>query len=487
MKKINLLLISLALLNSSRALADDVAVPRSCEYWLDYQFDARQRVDIGTDWVTQLDIDALAPGLHVLGLRVEDSRGRWGYAMLRHFYKLPVHPDLSNNKVANCEYWIDYDLANRKTAKVNDNMIELSLPTDQLAGGLHTLALTMKDVRGQSSYTMMRHFLVMAQPKDLTANTAKTFEYWIDYDHAARQTAAIVDGQVSLDIDVSTLSSGVHTLHYQSTDSQGQRSTVTVRHFVIPQEVKKATDMVAYEYWFNHGPRVHVDVDPQNPLELSEVMIEVKDVWPNAIGEDYRFDVSDGTVYVDDNVFFGIQALDNLGNASQAVTSDRFAMTVPVKPQWTDMMNNVAAETTSPIESHIAGYRIATAAGDTLCWRVEGTAGQLRLHNADGSRLNGEMFSFDGGIGCSAIATSEQTYALLYDATNPGKSISVKCTRVEKGDANADTAVNVADIGTVIDYLSGTRSVPLLLADANGDGKVDVADIAYIIDIMAAK
>lgn len=486
MKKINLLLISLALLSGSRALADDVAVPRSCEYWLDYQFDTRQHVDIGSDWTMQLNIDALAPGLHVLGLRVEDSRGRWGYAMLRHFYKLPVHPNLSNNKVASCEYWIDYDFANRKTARVNNNMIELSLPTSQMASGLHTLALTMKDSNGKQSYTMMRHFLVMAQPKDLTANVVKDFEYWIDYDYASKKKTTVVDGQVTLDIDVKGLAKGVHTLHYQSIDVQGQRSSVSVRHFVIPQEVKKATGMVAYEYWFNHGPRIHVDVDPQNPLELSNVMIEVKDVWPNAIGEDYRLDVSDKTVYVDDNVFFGIQALDDLGHASQAVLSETFAMTVPVFPQWTQLTADTPSEAVAPEVSHITGFKMPTAPDDILCLEVDGTSGTLRLRNADGSRLEGDVFrNADGRLACAARVTSAQTYALLYDASAPKAGITATYKILKQGDVNADHAIDVADIATVIGKMSGSNGISTILADVNGDGTVDVADIATIISIMA--
>ena len=486
MKKINLLLISLALLSGSRVLADDVAVPSACEYWLDYHFDARQRVDIGTDWTTQMDIASLATGLHVLGLRVEDSRGRWGYAIMRHFYKLPVHPDLSNNTVTDCEYWLDYDFANRTAATVKDNMIELSLPTDQLASGLHSLAMRMKDARGQWSYAVMRHFLVMAQQKELSANTVKTFEYWIDYDYATRQTTPVVDDQVTLDIDVKGLAKGVHTLHYQTTDAQGQRSTVAVRHFVIPQEVKTAKNMAAYEYWFNHGPRIHVDVDPQNPLELNEVMIEVKDVWPNAIGEDYRLDVSDGTVYVDDNVFFGIQALDDLGRASQAVVSETFAMTVPVFPQWTLLNADTPSEAVAPEVSHITGFKMATAPGDILCWEVEGVSGKLRLHNADGTKLDGDVFrNADGRLACAAKAASEQTYALLYDTSSPKADITATCKVLQRGDVNADHAIDVADIATVISCMSGSAGVSKMLSDVNSDGAVDVADIATVISIMA--
>lgn len=55
------------------------------------------------------------------------------------------------------------------------------------------------------------------------------------------------------------------------------------------------------------------------------------------------------------------------------------------------------------------------------------------------------------------------------------------------GDVNADFAVDVADIATIISVMA---SLPAGeggggRADVNGDGKVDVADIATVISIMA--
>ena len=56
-----------------------------------------------------------------------------------------------------------------------------------------------------------------------------------------------------------------------------------------------------------------------------------------------------------------------------------------------------------------------------------------------------------------------------------------------KGDVNGDGVVDVADIATVIDVMSGSASGSLAdSADVNKDGTVDVADIATIIDEMAA-
>ena len=53
-------------------------------------------------------------------------------------------------------------------------------------------------------------------------------------------------------------------------------------------------------------------------------------------------------------------------------------------------------------------------------------------------------------------------------------------------DVNGDGAVNVADIASVIECMSGSTAVDVEDADVNGDGVVNVADIATIIDVMAA-
>ena len=52
-------------------------------------------------------------------------------------------------------------------------------------------------------------------------------------------------------------------------------------------------------------------------------------------------------------------------------------------------------------------------------------------------------------------------------------------------DVNADGAVNVADIASVIDVMAGSTAISSAFADVNGDKTVNVADIATIIDAMA--
>lgn len=54
---------------------------------------------------------------------------------------------------------------------------------------------------------------------------------------------------------------------------------------------------------------------------------------------------------------------------------------------------------------------------------------------------------------------------------------------VVAGDVNGDGSIDVADIASIIDVMSGSSAYPK--ADVNSDGVVDVADIATVIDIMA--
>ena len=53
-----------------------------------------------------------------------------------------------------------------------------------------------------------------------------------------------------------------------------------------------------------------------------------------------------------------------------------------------------------------------------------------------------------------------------------------------KGDVNSDYAVDVADISTVIDVMSGNTNVSSATADVNKDGEVNIADINAVIDII---
>lgn len=79
-------------------------------------------------------------------------------------------------------------------------------------------------------------------------------------------------------------------------------------------------------------------------------------------------------------------------------------------------------------------------------------------------------------------------FSVIIANTEDGGYIATCTVNVyKKEDVNRDFAVDVADIASVIEFMSGNSDLPKEQVDVNGDSVVDVADIATIIDIMARK
>ena len=67
--------------------------------------------------------------------------------------------------------------------------------------------------------------------------TDYTYSYWFDNDYTTCQSASTAEAIWHLDIDISTLKGGLHTLHLQVTDNEGKASAPQTRYFVsIPTE-----------------------------------------------------------------------------------------------------------------------------------------------------------------------------------------------------------------------------------------------------------
>ena len=90
-----------------------------------------------------------------------------------------------------------------------------------------------------------------------------------------------------------------------------------------------------------------------------------------------------------------------------------------------------------------------------------------------------------------AITSPKGAYVEDGDLVNAGGNVVITGITIEsaakKGDVNGDGNVDVADIASVIDVMSGKVCDSPESADVNADGNADVADIAMVIDIMAGK
>ncbi|MBO4906352.1 MAG: hypothetical protein J5486_04875 [Bacteroidaceae bacterium] len=408
---------------------------QTCEYWFDYDFQGRKSVALSgnNEFSQQFDLSELPRGLHSIGLRFQDSNGLWGAPLVRHFV-IPSAPldNHTDNAIVSMEYWLDYDFEHR-TALANDNgVVEIALDFSALPSGLHSIAYRALDKRGIYQPPVLKHFVIPDTPlAEYPDNAIVSMEYWLDYDVDHKYALTNDNGAVELSLDLSALMPGVHSITYRAVDVRGIYMSPVVKHFVVPSIPEPAvTGIAAYEYWFNYGPRKRIEVDPAVPtLVLTDEQIDITDVVPNSIPSDYRFDTDTETVYVDDNVFFGIQAFDDAGHPSGAVLSDKFAMTVPVNPQMITLETADPIKFAAPRKGHIQGFKSECNSTDSLTWVVS-QASAFTAYDVDGNRLQLSKTKLnDGNIVYSAQSPTTTVYALIHDVSEAVDSMTITYIR----------------------------------------------------------
>lgn len=343
---------------------------------------------------------------------------------------------------ATLEYWFDRQYAKHQTVNTNGNFSQ-NIDVSNLCYGIHTLEMRVSDTKGRWGGTLLKYFL--KTDPTIANNKLTTYEYWID-DYCNVKSGTTSDGNIILDIDVTSLCKGIHTFCYQVQYSNGRKSSPRLVYFLVP-DLEMGADMIAaYEYWFNHGKRTRVEQQPASPtMSLSDVMIEVKDVVPNTL-KGYRFDASTEQAEVDDNVFFGMQVYNANNRGSVAVLSDTFQMAVPVELNMLNLDDNSESQTVNaPNGGRMQGVKSASAIGDSLTYTLSSQNVNVDFYDANGNRLNAEKTLLETGeVTYTLEATTAITYALLYDASDVLDTITVSLSASEATGLDAISLFNDA-------------------------------------------
>lgn len=72
-------------------------------------------------------------------------------------------------------------------------------------------------------------------------------EYWIDSNHSSVMTSTAME----FDVNCTSLSAGLHTLHYRVADSQGRYSALREQGFYKLPAMNKATKVESLQYWWD--------------------------------------------------------------------------------------------------------------------------------------------------------------------------------------------------------------------------------------------
>jgi len=145
-------------------------------------------------------------------------------------------------------YWFDTQTGeDRQLTSVVMGQFEVDV--SGLKDGVHTLHYQATDTEGNLSPTISATFI---KPYRMAADLsgAETFQCWYDEDFQNAVTGKISNGIIFLNTE--GLKDGVHTLHYQATDTEGNLSPTMSATFIKPYRIAaNASGAETFRCWFD--------------------------------------------------------------------------------------------------------------------------------------------------------------------------------------------------------------------------------------------
>jgi len=162
-------------------------------------------------------------------------------------------PLLAQNKVTSYEYWFDTNDAGKVRVDLSSPLtaidVELDLPVASLADGVHIVNFRFLDENSAWSPVLTRQFIKRAantQTHNLVAS-----QYWFDNDVGNAVTSQVsptsilnIDDQVN----VSSLSDGVHTLNFRVRDENGIWTPLATKQFIKRADLSTSQKIIAHQY-----------------------------------------------------------------------------------------------------------------------------------------------------------------------------------------------------------------------------------------------
>lgn len=161
-------------------------------------------------------------------------------------------------QITKYEYWLDTGHAERTIRPAEIGSLEFTIDVGNLCHGLHSLNFRAQDSEGRWSSPSSSYFYCI--DKESTSQGVSQYEYWLDQNAAERVTANGQGSTINLDVDISTLLTGLHTFSFRYKDGMGHWSAPQTSYFLVPIRQNGSDIQNTYEYWIDNkqGEKVQV-------------------------------------------------------------------------------------------------------------------------------------------------------------------------------------------------------------------------------------
>lgn len=211
-------------------------------------------------FTANIPVGSLAPGFHMLGLRVKQSGGVWSLFEGRGFYVSVASTTTTN--ISKAEYFIDTDPGQGNGTAINVSTgtnlnFVFSVPTTNLSPGFHFLAIRVRDLSGIWSVMESRGFFITTSTTDAASITAAEYFYDTDPGQGNGTSIPVSAGAAvnfTVALPVGGLSTGFHFLGVRVKSQGGTWGVFEGRGFYVSGTVTNALSVAGAEYFYDHDP-----------------------------------------------------------------------------------------------------------------------------------------------------------------------------------------------------------------------------------------
>jgi len=218
---------------------------------------------------SSVSIAALSQGVHILGIRSQDSLGAWSFDDRMLFLKPYALPALGKApKIKRVEYYLDNDPGYGNAINIplnagSDLSLASTISLAPLAEGVHILSVRSQDSLGAWSKDSRLLFLKKYTPPSYVAGAKIEYlEYYFDKDPGYGNATSIpvtAGGSVGVtsSLSIASLAEGVHILGVRSRDSLGAWSLdqryLFLKKYTLPT-LGAVPKLTRIEYYFDKDP-----------------------------------------------------------------------------------------------------------------------------------------------------------------------------------------------------------------------------------------
>ena len=234
---------------------------KSLRYWFDDDTESTESILSGG--IGTIDVSTLFDGLHSIHYQVVGDDGQAYYVTSRFFLKTGANIGTDTLTANKLMYWFDDETTIQHVDVTGSVQL---LDASGLTEGLHTLHYQVLCNNGQMTPATSSLFLRLNIDAETTS--ARMLRYWFDDEQVA--TAVEVTKGVQL-LDASGLTEGLHTVHYQITDSKGMLGAPASSMFLKMNHDSMAATPTSIRYWFDDDATTAQVTDVANGTQTLDV------------------------------------------------------------------------------------------------------------------------------------------------------------------------------------------------------------------------